>query len=172
MLRAAAYCLILLLAACGRGEEPAPASRAALVEDQFAYHVGVLAYLYGYPMVDSYRREVNAKAGADKLTAPTEFDPMRSLGFFETFNALLRKQPAPPGTEALMAQFNRIGVGPESEFDQGKLTPASKRGLARAIRDARVMIESAEVDGEPAQFDFLALAARHRAALRAESASP
>lgn len=169
MLRAATLCqflfLFLFLTACGRSDDPAPASRAALVEDQYAYHVGVLAYLYGYPMVDRYRRQVNEEAGGEGVTAPTEFNPMRSLGYFETLNTLLREQSPPPGTEALMAQFDRIGVGPGVVFDQAALTPASKRGLERAVRDARVLIESAAVSGEPGEYDYLALAARHRAAV-------
>jgi hypothetical protein len=28
----------------------------ALIREQMAYHVGVMAYLYGYPLVDMYRR--------------------------------------------------------------------------------------------------------------------
>ncbi len=149
--------LLAVLAACG-GEAPSEDTRSALVEDQYAYHVGVLAYLYGYPLVEAYRREHNEKLAETDSALPT-LDPMRSLGFFEILNLQLQSATPEPGSELLMAEFDAIGVGPNSSFRDAALTPAAKRGLERAIRDARVMLEA----GEPGSADLLGRAAAYRA---------
>jgi hypothetical protein len=70
-------------------------------------------------------------------------DPMSSLGFFEIMNKNLRELPPRPATAAMMAQFDTIGVGPNSVFDQYSLGPAEKRGLERAIRDGKDLVEAA-----------------------------
>ncbi len=158
-----AVLLAIALAACGPGSEaPDSQTNIALVEDQYAYHVGVLAYLYGYPLVDQYRRAHNARLTSSGAPAPTELDPMRSLGFFEVLNLVLRETPPEAGTEALMAQFDQVGVGPSVTFSQAALSPARKRGLERAIRDARSLLEAAPVASEPGEFDYLGRAARYR----------
>ncbi len=149
--------LLAVLAACG-AESPSSDTRAALVEDQYAYHVGVLAYLYGYPLVEAYRREHNDKLAQADSALPT-LDPMRSLGFFEILNLQLQATALEPGSELLMAEFDAIGVGPNSNFKDAALTPAAKRGLERAIRDARVMLEA----GEPGTADLLGRAVAYRA---------
>ena len=150
----------VLLAACGQGGEPPSASsRSALVEDQYAYHVGVLAYIYGYPLVDSFSREHNDQLAATDSALP-ELDPMRSLGFFEILNLQLKAGPPPPGSELLMAQFDAIGVGPNSNFKNAALSPAAKRGLERAIRDGRVMLQAADESSA----GLLGVAAAYRAA--------
>ena len=151
--------LALALVACGSGgEAPSQQSRSALVEDQHAYHVGVLAYLYGYPLVDAFRREHNDRLAGTDAALPA-LDPMRSLGFFEILNLQLKASPPRPEAELLMAQFDAIGVGPNSSFKDAALTPAAKRGLERAIRDARVMLEAAV----PGDDSLLAQAAAYRA---------
>jgi hypothetical protein len=73
----------------------------------------------------------------------TPLDPMSSFGFFEIMNQTLQKLPLRPDTAALMAQFDAIGVGPASSFNQYTLSPAVKRGLERAIRDGKAMVEAA-----------------------------
>jgi hypothetical protein len=73
----------------------------------------------------------------------TPLDPMRSLGYFEIMNQALKTLPERPDTAALMAQFDAIGVGPNSSFNQAALGPAQKRGLERAIRDGRALVEAA-----------------------------
>ncbi len=91
-------------------------------------------------------------------------DPMRSMGFFEIMNQTLRELPERPDTAALMAQFDAIGVGPHSQFNQYTLSPAVKRGLERAMRDGRAMIEAATQltkapDTGPYGYDYLRRAA-------------
>jgi hypothetical protein len=73
----------------------------------------------------------------------TLLEPMSSLGFFEIMNLTLRELPPRPATAALMAQFDAIGIGPASSFNQYTLSPAVKRGLERAIRDGKAMVEAA-----------------------------
>jgi hypothetical protein len=156
--------LAALLCACGSaGDDPSGKSQAALVEDRYAYHVGVLAYLYGYPLVDEYRRAHNAGLRAGDVNPVTELDPMQSLGFFEVLNLLLRSRAPAPGTQALMTQFDAIGVGPGASFSQSSLSPARKRGLERAIRDARMMLEAAQSSAAGPGEDLLSRAAAYRA---------
>lgn len=275
-----ALCVALLLPACS----PQPDARAgsALVEEQFAHHVGVIAYLFGYPMVDMFRRMHNethhvageqafyaplntlAPVGEEswagwldlrrgsvdlRLTAPagsrfelvnTNFygersrvrwvidasgsaelslhsalaprdgasldigtpvahlavladhalpqgaaslqggqsapaevrvaglDPMRSLGFFEVLNTLLKDLPTRPGDARLLEQFDGIGVGPRSNFSLADLSPSRKRGLERAIRDARTMLEAAvasRAQWSGDRLDLLGRAASYAAAV-------
>ena len=159
MQRLVPLALALALVACESGvDTPSEQSRAALVEDQHAYHVGVLAYLYGYPLVDAFRRDHNRKL-ADTDAALPALDPMRSLGFFEILNLQLKANPPGPDAALLMAQFDAIGVGPNRSFKDATLTPAAKRGLERAIRDARVMLDAASPGGD----SLLEKAAAYRA---------
>jgi hypothetical protein len=69
--------------------------------------------------------------------------PMSSLGYFEVMNLVLKSLPERPATAALMAQFDAIGVGPEAIFEQDSLSPERKRGLERAVRDGRELVEAA-----------------------------
>lgn len=285
---AVALCVALLLPACN--PEHNPRAGAALVEEQLAHHVGVIAYLYGYPMVDMYRRmhnqthrlsgeqafyaplntlarvredrwagwvdtrraalrvRLSGPPGTDFALIATDFygqperisqlidetgvaelslaggrdidiaggrslspgtslahlsviadralppesvslgagaaaqeqprvaalDPMRSLGFFEVFNTLSKELPAPPGDARLLEQFDAIGVGPGSEFSLADLPPARKRGLERALRDARTLLEAAlaaGASGTDAPRDVLARAAAYARTAEAETIS-
>ena len=109
------------------------------MDDQYAFHVGVLAYLYGYPLVDQFRTQHNA-ALAEGLPP---LDPMRSLGFFEVLNTILRSDQPPALDASVLVELNAIGVGPDQVFDQAQLSPARKRGLERAVRDARQLLRAA-----------------------------
>ena len=260
---ALALCVALLLSGCN--PQHTPRAGSALVDEQFAKHIGVLAYLYGYPMVDMFRRmhnethrvsrdqavyaPLNTLVQADnsswigwldsgsgpvrvRLAAPAgvrfelvsmslygervrsslvvdasgaaeillysgyggvpgtalshntgtamarlelaadralgresvsvhgapavsgelrvpALDPMQSLGFFEVLNRLLKQLPARPGDALLLEQFDSIGVGPRSNFSLADLSPASKRGLERAIRDARTLLAAASASRGP-----------------------
>ncbi len=262
MRRLATATLLLFLSACDSGPASSGAA-AALAEEQLAHHVGVIAYLYGYPMVDMYRRmhnethrvdpeqdfyspintlsqlgdsawagwldlrrgpltllltsetraaasirvvdfhgnthsarlETNDSGDAElllfsaggaasartvletgpglaylvvetshalpaeavRLQAPVEpaprsevrivpLDPMRSLGYFELFNTLLRELPAEQADVTLLRQFDSIGMGPSKTFSQAGLSPARKRGLERAIRDARTLLQAIDLE--------------------------
>lgn len=283
---ALALCVALLLSACS--PDPQPRAGTALIEERLAYHVGVLAYLYGFPAVDMYRRMHNethrvsedqslyaplntlAQVGKDswagwldaragslrvRLTAPpgcrfelvaTDFygrrfrktevigapgtawvalhsgvgsvagnaldtgtprakieiradralqpgaasldgaavpsdeiriaalEPMRSLGFFEVLNTLLKQLPTPPADALLLEQFDSVGIGPGRDFSLAELSPARKRGLERAIRDARSLLTAARAsrpDGIGLSRDVLARAAAYAATAEAAIAS-
>lgn len=68
---------------------------------------------------------------------------LTTLRYFAHLNSFLRANPGVPGEEALMAQFDRIGVGPKAQFDEARLSAGARRGLERAIADARAIIFSA-----------------------------
>ncbi len=69
-------------------------------------------------------------------------EPLDSLQFFALMNDALRRLPRRPGEEALMAQFDAIGVGPGSEFDAGNLEDATRRGLLTAIEEGRAIVQA------------------------------
>ncbi|MEP5763000.1 MAG: DUF1254 domain-containing protein [Halieaceae bacterium] len=77
----------------------------------------------------------------------TRLDPMASLGFFEILNRELQRNTARGGSEALLNQLDSIGIGPDSEFRQADLDPVRKRGLERAVRDGRAIVEAAVAGG-------------------------
>lgn len=263
-----AAALALLCTACDSGPADSRVG-AAFVEEQAAYHTGVLAYLYGYPMVDMYRRlhndtqrvgegqeryfplntlvqvddntwaawldlrdgersiRLSGSAGQQVQVRSTDFyfnwrernillpsgagktlrlyselgdgdggdeafntgtplahlvltsyaplaqapvilpadhrgepagpmrlpplDPMRSLGFYEVLNHLLQQLPLPPEDQSLLYEFSANGFGPTAFFSESRLSPARKRGLERAIRDARLMLDNvpAGIPGNP-----------------------
>lgn len=68
---------------------------------------------------------------------------LTTLAYFRHLNAFLHDNPGVPGEEALMAQFDRIGIGPKVVFDESQLSSSVRRGLERAIGDARAIIFSA-----------------------------
>lgn len=69
--------------------------------------------------------------------------PLDSLEFFALMNRALKRLPPRPGEEALMAQFNAIGIGPAADFDPSRLDEASRRGLEAAIADGLAIVEAA-----------------------------
>ena len=73
--------------------------------------------------------------------APLE--PMNSLQFFALMNNALRQLPTRPGEEALMAQFDAIGVGPGTRFEADALDEATRRGLVSAIEEGQAIVKAA-----------------------------
>ena len=70
-------------------------------------------------------------------------DPISSLAFFEVMNRSLSRLPARAAEAALMSQFDLIGVGRNSEFNQDQLSPAARRGLERAVADGEAIVQAA-----------------------------
>ncbi len=70
-------------------------------------------------------------------------DPLASVAFFEVLNESLKKLPQRSGEEALMSQFDFIGVGRHSDFDAAQLSPAARRGLERALADGQAIVQAA-----------------------------
>lgn len=76
-----------------------------------------------------------------QVAAPV--DPMDSLAFFEIMNRSLKTLPRRPGEAALMAQFDAIGIGPNSGFLVAELEEAAREGLEQALQDGRAMVDAA-----------------------------
>ncbi|MBM4213741.1 MAG: DUF1214 domain-containing protein [Gammaproteobacteria bacterium] len=58
-------------------------------------------------------------------------------------NWWLRDNPREVGEEALLAQFDAVGFGPATAFELIRSSEATRRGLQRAIEDARAMLRAA-----------------------------
>lgn len=67
-------------------------------------------------------------------------DPMESLAFFEIMNQEIKTLPARPGEAAMLAQFDEIGIGPNSNFSVDTVDPDTRRGLERAIVDGAEIV--------------------------------
>ncbi|WP_170150229.1 DUF1254 domain-containing protein [Parahaliea mediterranea] len=69
-------------------------------------------------------------------------EPLDSLAFFDILNSNLRTLPRRLGEDALMAQFDAIGVGPGVDFDAEALSPATRQSLLAAIDEGRAIVEA------------------------------
>lgn len=76
---------------------------------------------------------------AAPMRLPTR-DDMTELSFFTSLNRFLRENPRLPGEEALMAQFDQVGIGPSTTFDPTRLSEATLRGLRSGIADGRRLV--------------------------------
>lgn len=77
--------------------------------------------------------KVTGAAGPDVCDAEA-LNPFDSLLYFTLLNRGLKRLPRLPGEEALMAQFNTAGFGPECDFDPEALTPGQRLGLGWAVK--------------------------------------
>ena len=68
--------------------------------------------------------------------------PLDTLEFFTILNAALKTLPPRAGEAALLAQFDAIGIGPNSDFDGAKISDATRKGLRRAIKDGRKIVNA------------------------------
>jgi hypothetical protein len=75
--------------------------------------------------------ETQARPYSDKLQ-PSR-DAQERLKFFEEMRVALKNNPPPKGEEALMAIFNRIGLGRNATPYGNETDPAIAEGLAQAI---------------------------------------
>jgi len=71
------------------------------------------------------------------------WQPTETPEFFAVLNWWLRDNPRVGGEEALLAQFDAVGFGPARAFDLSRSSEATRRGLQRAIDDARAMLRAA-----------------------------
>ena len=70
--------------------------------------------------------------------------PLESLEFFTLMNRALKTLPPRPGEDALIAQFNAIGIGPAADFDPEQLDEATRRGLEAAIEEGRAIVTASK----------------------------
>lgn len=68
---------------------------------------------------------------------------LTTIAFYQYLNKFLRENPRIDGEEALMAQFDQVGIGPKAHFDAEALSPATRKGLERAIVDGRRILREA-----------------------------
>lgn len=100
-------------------------------------------------LILKYRLEpLDRKSNLPVMPELPTADALRSLSFFHWLNVFLRDNPRLPGEEVLMAQLDQAGFGPGVRFDESRLTPAARRGLERAIADARKLIAEKRFTGE------------------------
>lgn len=81
--------------------------------------------------------------GSLPLSSP--WTPMVSLDFFATLNRWLREQPRRREDAALLAQFDAAGFGPAVTFDETRLSEGTRRGLLRAMEEARATLRAASL---------------------------
>lgn len=81
----------------------------------------------------SHAIRVTGPAGPD-VTDAEALNPFDSLLYFRLLNQGLKQLPRQPGEEALMAQFNAAGFGPDCDFDADALTPGQRLGLGWAVK--------------------------------------
>lgn len=85
------------------------------------------------------------REGRPPLPQPENAEPMaplETLEFYEILNRALRSLPPREGEEALMAQFDAIGIGPNSEFRADALDRTTRKALEKAIGDARKVVKA------------------------------
>lgn len=91
---------------------------------------------------------------------PPKADEMRSVRAFRHINQFLRANPRLPGEEALMAQFDSVGLGPERSFDESQISDATRRGLERAAVDGHAILLNA-ARAAPPRSGWSPVAANH-----------
>ncbi|KEQ19729.1 DUF1254 domain-containing protein [Endozoicomonas numazuensis] len=72
-------------------------------------------------------------------------DPLKSIEFFSYMNKALRTLPTRASEQALMAQFDLIGIGPNSHFDPEQLSEATLKGLEQALEEGINIVEASEL---------------------------
>ena len=76
---------------------------------------------------------VTGEAGSP-VTDAEPMNPFDSLLYFKLLNDGLKRLPRQPGEEALMAQLNAAGFGPDCDFDEAVLSEGQRLGLACAVK--------------------------------------
>lgn len=85
------------------------------------------------------------RPGPVEALAARPIDPHHSLEYFRHMNQALQKLPPRPDEAGLMAQFDAIGIGPNSAFDPDKLDEATRRGLLQGLAEGAAIVKAAEV---------------------------
>ena len=81
--------------------------------------------------------------GAAFVDPPDVFKPFGKddpLADFRTMNAAMRENPPPPSDAEMIRQFGRVGLGPYAKQELDALDAATRRGLARALVDGKVLL--------------------------------
>lgn len=102
----------------------------------------VLEGFHAIPL-SQWQRGERVTPAATPLELVEPWQPTETLEFFAVLNWWLRDNPRVVGEEALLAQFDAVGFGPAGAFDLSRSSEATRRGLQRAIEDARAMLRAA-----------------------------
>ncbi|MBM4239042.1 MAG: DUF1254 domain-containing protein [Gammaproteobacteria bacterium] len=102
----------------------------------------VLEGFHAIPL-SQWQRGERVTPAATPLELVEPWQPTETLEFFAVLNWWLRDNPRVVGEEALRAQFDSVGFGPAGAFDLSRSSEATRRGLQRAIEDARAMLRAA-----------------------------
>ncbi|MFZ9305596.1 MAG: DUF1254 domain-containing protein [Steroidobacteraceae bacterium] len=108
----------------------------------FAAARSVLEGFHAVPL-SRWQRGERVTPAATELESVEAWQPTETLEFFSVLNWWLRDNPRGVGEEALLAQFDAGGFGPARAFDLARSSEATRRGLQRAIDDARAMLRAA-----------------------------
>lgn len=102
----------------------------------------VLEGFHAVPL-SRWQRGERVTPAATELESVEAWQSTETLEFFSVLNWWLRDNPRVVGEEALLAQFDAVGFGPARAFDLARSSEATRRGLQRAIDDARAMLRAA-----------------------------
>lgn len=108
----------------------------------FAAARSVLEGFHAVPL-SRWQRGERVTPAATELESVEAWQSTETLEFFSVLNWWLRDNPRVVGEEALLAQFDAVGFGPARAFDLARSSEATRRGLQRAIDDARAMLRAA-----------------------------
>jgi hypothetical protein len=76
------------------------------------------------------------------LAQAVAVDPLVTLEFFEVMNRVIKTLPRRAGEDALLAQFDQIGVGPNSNFSIDELDADTRAGLEQALVDGADLVQA------------------------------
>lgn len=85
---------------------------------------------------------VDGSEAPEPLLAASPLAPTDDVAFFDVLNAALRRIPVAADEAALLAQFDRAGFGPASDFDAARISESTRRGLACAAERGRDVIRA------------------------------
>lgn len=69
-------------------------------------------------------------------------NPLETLEFFEVMNRVIKTLPRRPAEAALIAQFNQVGIGPDSDFVISDLDADTRAGLEKALIDGAALVQA------------------------------
>ena len=100
-------------------------------------------WMLGRVLAQDSADEAEARAMAQKIqligqrgpepVSASAVNPHQSIQYFAVLNEALKAMPVPPSAEGLLAEFDRFGLGPNSNFDINKLSANELLGLGCAI---------------------------------------
>ncbi|HVN97562.1 MAG TPA: DUF1254 domain-containing protein [Syntrophorhabdaceae bacterium] len=91
---------------------------------------------YGLTPLSVWTKTAVHKPPTPLTNPPCAPDPKDPWNFFKIVNLGLTENPPPADEAPLMADFAKIGVGPNQTFDPDRFNPAQRRIILKAMADA------------------------------------